>query len=241
MTLVGKITAAVVVALILAVGIQTWRLGRAQGRELAARVAAQDSAFEAAGMKKATTGSQAAISAIIPDSKPQTDAVMKAKAVVAGSSHWTGSGKAIAVPISELVGPSAEAQRTASPGPPSLAGSSEAPPSVAVTPHVKIDDAVAVDDAGGIFVVRKVQAKLAVGESWASEWQDLEADPGSTTMVSPEIEKAWKAYRNPPPKFAILPRGITKWRAGWFFGPALTVGVDGKVGVGVVLGWGVQF
>ena len=237
---IARVAAVLALILGIALGIQTWWLNRAASREFAARVAVQDATLKAAGWEKAATASQAELAATVPALQAQLGAAKKAKATTAIASHWQGSGEEIAIPCTVVMGPPAGTSTPTS-GAPDPTRSPGAPPSVAVTPHVKIDDAVALDDAGGIFVARTVQAQLTVGSSWASAWEDIVPDAGSTTKVAPEIEAAWKAYKNPPPRIAILPRSIKQWRVGWFVGPALTVGIDGKVGVGAAVGWGIAF
>jgi hypothetical protein len=218
-------------ALAVYAGFLAWQNDKLRDRELKARAAMQGKQLVDAGWLKGVEANQRELEAEVPALKEQLAAVKKAKATTAIVSHWEGHGAEVAIPCT-VVMPS-----TSSPAP---TGSPEAPPSVAVTPHVRIDDAVALDDAGGIFVARKVQAQLTVGSSWASAWEDIVPDAGSTTKVAPEIEAAWKAYRNPPPRVAFM-RPFRQWRAGGFLGPALTIGIDGKVDVALAVGWGIQF
>jgi len=184
-------------------GFLAWQNDKLRDRELKARVEIQDAKLKAAGWQETAKASQAELARTVPALKEQLEAATKAKATTAIASHWEGSGAAIAVPCTVFMGPPA-GDIDAAPHPMPSPGESEAPPSVVVTPHVKIDDAVALDDAGGIFVARKVQAQLTVGTSWASAWEDIDADAGSTTKVAPELEKAWKAYRNPPYRIDAL-------------------------------------
>lgn len=72
--------------------------------------------------------------------------------------------------------------------------------SVLTVPHVKIDEAVAIDAAGGIYVARAVSARLTVGTSWASAWEPIVPDDAAPAAVDPELAKAWNLYRNPPPR-----------------------------------------
>jgi hypothetical protein len=190
---------AIVLALILAIalGVQTYRLNKARDLDVAARAAAQGKTLVDAGWLKGVEGSQAMLRATVPKLLAELAAAKKAKATVGIASHWEGSGKAVAVPCNVVMGPPAGNIDSRSASAPNT-DESGGPPSVAVTPHVRIDDAVALDDLGGIFVARKVHARLSVGESWASGWEDIAADPGSTTKVAPELTAAWKAYKNPP-------------------------------------------
>ena len=237
---IARVAAVLALVLAIALGVQTWRLRRAADRETAAHVAAQDAALVAADWQRAAEGSQRDLARIVPELRAQLDAAKKAGTITAGTSHWTGHGAEVAVPCTVVMGPPAGATDAAPPGPPPV-GLPGASPVVAVTPHVRIDDAVALDDGGGIFVARRVQARLAVGTAWASSWEPVEADPGSTTAVAPEIEAAWRAYRNPPPRLAFV-RGPKLWRTGLACGVGLGYGVT-RGGADVVAAciWGAQF
>ena len=229
-----------VLALILgiALGVQTYRLNRSTGRELRERARAQAVELVAAGWQKAATASQADLARIVPALEAQLAAARRVSTTLAGTSTWAGRGAEIPVPCTVVMGPPPGSSPP--PGPPAVAPV-EAPPTVAVAPHVLIDDAVALDDAGGIYVARKVQARLSVGQSWASEWEPVAPDPGSTTAVAPELSAAWKEYRNPPPKVAGLPRGLNRWRAGWVCGAGLGYAVASeRSDLVVACLWGVQ-
>lgn len=210
---------AVVLALILgiALGVQTWRLNRAAAREVEARAKIQAEQLLAAGWQATAHASQAELARIVPALEAEIAAAKKAGTTVAGSSHWAGHGSEIPVPCTVVMGPPAGTTLPTSDSPPPTS-LPEAPLTVAVTPHVRIDDAVALDDAGGIYVARHVQARLSVGETWASEWGPVTADPGSTTAVDPRIGAAWRAYLNPsrPPWEIRLGIGVP--------GPTVRVG-----------------
>ncbi len=235
-----RAVATLAAVLFVAVLVQTWRLRRASDHELKARAEAQGKTLVDAGWLLATVASQRQLEALVPDLRSQLQAAKDSSSTIAVASHWTGHGAEVAVPCTVVMGPSAGATPPSS-SPVPDPGSSGAPPTVAVTPHVKIDDAIALDDLGRIYVARKVQARLSVGESWASSWEAIEPDGISQTKVDPQLVAAWKAYRNPPPRVSIVPRGTRGWRAGWFVGPALTIGFDGKLDAAVSVGWGVQF
>lgn len=194
---IARVSLVMALVLAVAVGVQTWRLQREQGRAVDARAAAQDAELSASGWARIAAGSRAELARIVPALEAEIAALKKSGATFAGSSHWTGHGTAVAAPCTVIMGPPA-GDTTADLHPPPPPGQPEAPLTVAVTPHVKIDDAVAIDDAGGIYVARHVAARLSVGESWASEWEPITADPGSTTAVDPEIGQAWRAFKNPP-------------------------------------------
>ena len=66
-----------------------------------------------------------------------------------------------------------------------------------VTPHVKIDSALGLDDAGGAFAVQHVSARLSVGETWSSEWAEITPDAGSVVKVDSRLSAAWRNYLNP--------------------------------------------
>jgi len=190
----------VFVVILVYAGVVSWRLQQAQGRELKERAARQARTLEAANWQRAAEASQRELASTVPALKEELEAVRKAKATTAIASHWEGKGAEISVPCTVVMG-SPAGNVAPPPGSPATASSSETPPTVAVTPHVLIDDAVAIDDAGGVYVARKVQARLSVGEAWASAWEEIPPDPGSTTKVSPDIVAAVKAFKNPPYRF----------------------------------------
>lgn len=243
----ARIKILAVIALVIYAGAISWRIYQLNDRALKERAAAQGKILVDAGWLKSVTASQAELARTVPALQAQLEAARAAKATVAGTSHWTGSGAAVDVPCSYAVsGP--QGGITGITTNPQSEGTLGFPTSdegaklqVAVTPHVKIDDAVALDDAGGIFVARKVQARLWANGGWVKDWGDVKADAGSTTKVAPEIEAAWKAWKNPPPRIAFLPRGIKQWRAGWFVGPGVAVALDGRVSAGILVGWGIEF
>jgi hypothetical protein len=233
---------AIVLALVLAVafGVQTWRLHRSEGREVQARAALQGKILVESGWLETLESSHDELAALVPSLRDELAAVKRAHATLLSTSHWTGTGREVPVPCTVVMGPPAGAHEpTSSPPPP--AGLPEAPPAVNVVPAVRIDDAVSANDMGGIYVARRVAVRLAVGSSWASEWSEVTPDAGSTTAVDPRLSHAWRAFLEPPPRFAVLPRRVSGWRAGWFAGPALAVGTDGRVSATVAIGWGVQF
>jgi hypothetical protein len=225
--------------LAVALGVQTYRLSRAADREVRERAARQAVELVAAGWEKTATATQAELARIVPELQAQIEAARKAGTTLAGSGTWTGHGNAIPVPVPcEIVKGSPAS--TPPPGAATPAASPEAPPTVAVTPHVRIDDAVALDDAGGIYVARKVQARLSVGTAWESKWEWITPD-SSTTAVAPALEAAWKAYRNPPPKIGFV-RPPKQWRAGMSCGIGLGYGVLARgVDVTAACLYGVQF
>lgn len=210
---IARLSLVAAVILALALGIQTWRLDRESRRTVAARAAAQSAALNAAGWQRAAEASQSDLARVVPALNAEISALLRTGATLAGTSHWTGNGAPVPVPCIASMAPPAGAPIAAHPGPSPDGLPGEplvdcdchdgtdrlcCPPTVAVTPHVLIDDAVALDDAGGIYVARQVQARLSVGETWASEWADVTPDPGSTTAVDPRIGAAWREYLNPP-------------------------------------------
>jgi len=221
--IVWAVRVLLVLALLLgvALGVQTWRLDRADKRDVEARAKIQGAALEAAGLKRAAEVSQAELARIVPELKAELAAANRTGATVASASHWTGTGAAVPVPCIDTMGPPAGTSTPAPhPAPPGEPGA----PLIPVTPHVKIDDAIAIDDAGGLYVARHVQAKLSVGESWESAWEAIEADAASKTAVNPDVAAAWKAWKNPPPKIAFI-RSPKLWRFG------LACGIGGGYGV----------
>lgn len=237
---IARVAAVVALILGIALGVQTCRVNRAHDRDVKARAEAQGKVLVDAGWIKTETAHTKELERLVPSLQAELAAAKTAKATIAGTSHWTGTGKEVEIPCTVVMGPQARTDYP-QPGLPPV-GAPGAPPSVAVTPHVRIDDAVALDDAGGIFVARKVQARLSVGESWASEWADVTPDAGSTTAVSPEVEAAWRVYRHPPPRVSLLPRGIKQWRAGWSCGVGAGYGVIGsRAEIVAACLWGVEF
>ena len=208
-----KVALIAVAALAIYAGFLAWQNDRLRDKDIRARAAIQAAKLEAAGWKRGVEATQAEMVARIPALEKELAAAKRAKAPIAIASHWEGRGAEVAVPCTVVMGPPA-GDMTPPPHSADSPGESGAPPSVAVTPHVRIDDAVALDDAGGIFVARKVQAQLTVGTSWASAWEPIEADAASTTVVNPELTEAWAAWKNPPPRIAILPRGIKQSAVG---------------------------
>lgn len=237
--LIARVAIVLVLILAIAVGVQTWRLARATDREVYERSERQMVELVAAGWEKAAKASQAQLSRIVPELEAELAAAKKAGALTAGTSHWEGHASDIPIPCAVVMGPPSGISTPAMTAPPMVA--SEAPPVVSVTPYVKIDDAIALDDAGGIYVARKVAARLAVGTKWTSDWTPVEPDAGSTTAVSPDLIAAWKAYRNPPPKIGFV-RSPKQWRAGLSCGVGLGYGVraEGIDAVAACL-YGVQF
>lgn len=235
----GRVVGIVALFLGIALGVQSWRLHRARDLETKARAKIQAEQLVAAGWEQAAKASQADLARIVPALESQLAVAKKAGATTAGTSHWEGHGDAVEVPCTVFMGPLAGNIEPAPHSPPE--SESGAPPSVAVTPHVKIDDAVALDDSGGLYVARHVQARLSVGESWASAWEPIEADPGGSTAINPEVSKAWDAYRNPPPRFAFI-RRPKLWRFGLSCGIGLGYGVVAQgVDVTAACVAGVQF
>ena len=113
---------------------------------------------------------------------------------------------------------------------------------VAVTPHVLIHDAIAIDDAGAIFVARKVQTRLWANNRWANDWTEVKPDPSNKPVsVNPDLEAAWKAWRNPPAKVAFV-RSPKQWRFGLACGIGLGYGVVAQgLDVTAACVYGVEF
>ncbi len=210
--------ASLVLALLLgiALGVQSCRLRRADRAAVDARAKAQAIALEAAGWQRAAVASQDELARVVPALEAQVAALRKADATLAGSSRWTGRGAAVSVPCTpDNMAPPADVADVAppvrppdgSPGEP-LTVTTDAlwrgPPGpsaefIDVTPHVLIEDAVAIDDAGGIYVARDVKARLSVGKSWINEWSTVTPDPETkTATVHSDIAEAWAAWKSPP-------------------------------------------
>lgn len=222
--------AAAFLALSIALVVQSVKLERLRRAEQAAIVAAQDAALEAQGWKRTAQASQAELARVVPALAEQTAAAKKAEALLALASHWTGHGSAVAVPCPPNMGPPTSGADAPATTPP---GTASADPLVYVTPHVRIDDAIALDNAGGVYVTRKVATRLSIGETWTNGWQpvtpDVAADDPNETAFAKELGTAWRLYKTPPYSLEV------------FVGPS--VGGDG-IGVngGVVggrgrLGW----
>jgi hypothetical protein len=228
------------IALAVYAGFLAWQNDKLRDKDIKARAAAQGKMLVDAGWLKGVEASQRELAEMVPALEAELAAAKKAKAPVVVASHWEGRGSEVEVPCTVVMGPPAGDM---TPPPHSAApGVSEAPPSVAVTPHVAIHDAMTFDATGRLYVARKVEARLSVGETWMSAWEPIEPDASSRTLVAPELERAWAAYQNPPPRVAILPRGIKQWRAGWTCGAGVGYGVArGGADVTAACIWGLQF
>lgn len=232
---------AIVAAVLLAVAlaVQTWRLDRASRREVDARAAIQRAALESAGWQRAAEAGEAELARIVPPLRAEISALRRTNAHFAGASHWTGHGQPVAVPCPPIVAPPAGDPIVVPPGRPPTVSPGE-PPAVAVVPHVRIEDAVALDDGGGVYVARHVEARMTVAESWSSAWEPLEPE-SAITRVDPRLSEAWKAYKNPPPRVAFV-RSPKLWRFGLSCGIGLGYGVAARgVDVTAACVYGVEF
>lgn len=187
----------VLVALSVALVIQSKRLAALRLLESKARVEAQGLALEAAGWKKASQESASKLAALVPRLEEQTARAKKAEALLALASTWSGHGKPVAVPCPPNMEPSTGDLDPLDHFPPSESAA-PLPSFASVTPHVQVSEALSLDDAGGLFVAREVRAKLSVGESWSSEWEVIEEDEGSRTSIAPELSQAWREFKTPP-------------------------------------------
>lgn len=180
---------------------QTVQLRSARDQIVKARAKEQAAALNAAAWKTAAESASKNFDRIVPGLRAELDAARKAGTPAVIASRFEGHGAAVAVPI-QLAGPASDANpRPAAPAEPSTGGAdSQVPPSaVDVTPHVLIEDAVTIDAAGGIYVARKVSARLTVGTSWASAWAPVTPDAGTTTVIDPRLKAAWQRSLEGPP------------------------------------------
>lgn len=196
MKLRTKVAIVMILLLAGAVVAQTIRLRRAVAREWDAHVAKQQADLAAEGFRREAEASQAELAEKVPALEAELRKAQDAGARIASASHFEGHGREVEVPCTVIMGSPAE-QTGRAPAPSSSPGTQPGtPPAIAVTPHVRIDDAVLIDDGGGIYVQRDVHARLSVGESWASGWEPVEPEV-VTSAVDPELSKAWAAWRAP--------------------------------------------
>lgn len=244
---IARVAAILVLILGIALGIQTWRLNRAAARELAARVAIQDATLKAAGWEKAAKASQRELTAIVPELEAKLAAAKKAEVPVLAANRTQTETVTFDIPVGDRP-PSS----TAGAGETAAAASPQPPGSTSpVGVSADVQTAVAGLDDGTVEWTSRVFATVSWGalktpgecaEGEPCETKELPVKTSkSKTGVDPDLTAAWKAWKNPPPKFAALPRGIRQWRAGWFVGPGLAVALDGRVSAGVLVGWGAQF
>jgi len=234
------------IALAIYAGVLSWQLDRAQGRELAARVAIQKTKLEAAGWEQAAEKSQRELATAVPALEKEIEAAKAAKVPMLASNRTKTDTVTFDIPLGiEPPSPAAGAGETAAAASPQPTGTT-APVGVSAdvqTAVVGLDDGT-IEWKSRVFATVSWGALKVPGECGKGEPCETKELPvktaKSTTGVDPDLVAAWKAFKNPPPRFAILPRGITKWRAGWFVGPGLAVALDGRVSAGVLVGWGVQ-
>lgn len=226
------IVAVVIAFLGIALGVQTRRAKIAQLAAITARAEKQAAALEAADFKRATERTQDELAGMVLSLEHDLDVARAAGARVAAAGKWEGHAGEIGIPLDVLVGKSCEQAPPGVAVPPPAALSPRAPggassPVAGIDPWFRLDEAIAINDLGAIYVKRKAWARLEVPASnWRSDWKEIPKENVvvDDTGIDPEIEKAWRAYKLP-----------TKWTA---YSIGASIGVDGPGVVGGVAGGG---
>jgi len=236
----------------LCLAYQMWQRAQYERQAFEQWVTRQRAELDAAGWERAESRSQNQLAAVVMALTKDLDAAREAGARIAMTSRWQGKGEAVWIPC-DTTGATPGLQ----PGEPGEAGrtgesaadtpadrataASPTPPGAWPVQHVKIEDAVVVDDAGAIYVKRAVQGQLTVGETFATPWVKIVPVPGKKTYVDPKLEEALRLAQNPPPKVALL-RKPSQWRLGGTCGAGGGYSVIEQRGdVGVYCVYGVQF
>lgn len=247
------------VVLGLALAYQMWRRGRAEGEIQRALVAHQRAELEAAKWKRAEAASQDELARTVEMLGDEIVAAREAGVRIGMTSHWQGRGSTkITVRPTPGDQPGEPGERTgeaAAEDPPAgratvAASTSDSSTSneeakqeveIEIDTDVRIDDAVALDNAGRIYVVREVEAKLSSEGKDLSDWFPVIPEPGNVTRVDPKLQAAWEAAKNPPPRVALFRRpSLWRWGGSCIGGVGYTL-VGGRVDGVVACGYGVQF
>lgn len=200
--MIARVAAVLALILGIALGIQTWRLNRAAARELAARVAIQDTTLKAAGWEKAAKASQRELAETVPALQAKIDAAKKAEVPVLAANRTRTETVTFDISVEDRPSSSTagagEANSPSSPQPPGK--------TTPVGVSAEVQTAVAGLDDGTIEWTSRIFATVSWG-ALKTEGECTEGEPCQTkelpvktskTGVAPELEKAWAAWKAPP-------------------------------------------